>query len=64
MRLLLIFLCVLGLTHGYTNKTIVECLRDNGFSVLPKLINDAGLTATLSTAGRLMDGWMDGWLAG
>ena len=51
MRLLLVLAALLGVSVGYEDKTVVQYLQDNGFSVLSKLINDAGLTSTLSGSG-------------
>ena len=53
MRSLLAFVALLGVAAAYEDKTVVEYLRDNNFTVLTKLIGDAGLTSALSSSGKL-----------
>ena len=51
MRILFVLAALLGVSLGYEDKTVVQYLQDNGFTVLSKLINDAGLASTLSASG-------------
>lgn len=48
---LFITLCLLGLTYAYEDKTLVQYLADNGYSVLVGALNSTGLVPALAGTG-------------
>ena len=52
MKSLLAFVALLGVAVAYEDKTVVEYLRDNNYTVISKLLNDAGLVTALSSSGK------------
>ena len=47
----LILVCVLGLSLGFEDKTVVQWLVDNNYNTLVTAVTTAGLASTLSTSG-------------
>ena len=52
MKSLLAFVALLGVAAAYEDKTVVEYLRDNNYTVLSKLLNDSSLASVLSSSGK------------